>query len=159
MSVSGYSYPFKIWIWETIPALDGIFCRRVNENFPRFVRWQQIKKMTADQNNNPPPNLHRITKHKEVVDEPVMDDHFFDPINQNWDGTECYGDATPRHDEEDNDEKRNDDEDDDEVTVSEVPPPSFKPRRRNASKYFKSPYMQMNDSTVKINLDGCNACM
>ncbi|KAI3780345.1 hypothetical protein L2E82_10323 [Cichorium intybus] len=58
-----------------------------------------------------------------------------------------YGDATPRHDEE-KDENRNDGEDDDEVTVSEVPPPSFKARRRNASKYFKSPFTQIDDSTV-----------
>ncbi|KAI3791183.1 hypothetical protein L2E82_04850 [Cichorium intybus] len=72
MSVSGYSYPFKIWIWETIPALEGIFSRRINENIPRFVRWQQIKKMSAEQvkkiytqtmENNPPPNLRmRLTR-------------------------------------------------------------------------------------------------
>ncbi|KAI3780337.1 hypothetical protein L2E82_10315 [Cichorium intybus] len=58
-----------------------------------------------------------------------------------------YGDATSRHDEEGKDENRNDGEDDDEVTVSEVPPPSFKARRRNASKYFKSPFTHMDDST------------
>ncbi|KAI3690261.1 hypothetical protein L2E82_48240 [Cichorium intybus] len=57
-----------------------------------------------------------------------------------------YGDATPRHDEEEKDENRNDGEDDDEVTVSEVPPPSFKARRRNVSKYFKSPFTQMDGS-------------
>ncbi|KAI3791182.1 hypothetical protein L2E82_04849 [Cichorium intybus] len=78
-----------------------------------------------------------------------MDDDFFDPVNQKWDGTEIYHNATPRHDNEENHENQNDGEDDDEVTVSEVPPPIFKARRRKPSQYVKSPFTQIKDSTVK----------
>nr|KAJ0191600.1 hypothetical protein LSAT_V11C800437160 [Lactuca sativa] len=46
-TVSGFSAPFKIWIWEMFPYIRGKFSiRHNNKNIPRITRWGHIRRLT-----------------------------------------------------------------------------------------------------------------
>ncbi|KAL4581735.1 hypothetical protein LXL04_006263 [Taraxacum kok-saghyz] len=44
-TVSGYTVPFWIWIWEMLPQLSLINAGRVGTSLPRMVQWVQVKKI------------------------------------------------------------------------------------------------------------------
>ncbi|KAL4589909.1 hypothetical protein LXL04_002821 [Taraxacum kok-saghyz] len=44
-TVSGYTVPFRIWIWEMLPQLSLINAARMGTSLPRMVQWRQLKKI------------------------------------------------------------------------------------------------------------------
>ncbi|KAL4559022.1 hypothetical protein LXL04_031154 [Taraxacum kok-saghyz] len=44
-TVSGYTVPFRIWIWEMLPQLSLINAARMGTSLPMMVQWRQLKKI------------------------------------------------------------------------------------------------------------------
>ncbi|CAH1433425.1 unnamed protein product [Lactuca virosa] len=84
-TVSGFSAPFKIWIWEMFPYIRGKYSiRHNNKNIPRITRWGHIRRLTwvevCDIYNVDKDELHRPKSRMHVSENEAVTEYYLSYI-------------------------------------------------------------------------------
>lgn len=69
--LNGFPLVFQLWIYETIPSLEGKFCTKVNALHPRILNWRSKGRVTSSKLNE---NVFDIMRLEVNVVEPNDDE-------------------------------------------------------------------------------------
>lgn len=59
--LNGFPLAFQLWIYETIPSLEGKFCTKVNALHPRILNWRFKGRVTSSKLNEDVFDLVRVS--------------------------------------------------------------------------------------------------